>query len=262
MKQGSIELQNVKFQFLKKKVMLIEMLCSMKIRLFLKRRLLAYKQRLSEKFNSEIPELHRSEQQRNKEICSCSRWRRFCWSTTRASWIAFLLTLGSIRTKKLKLSEQEVRRKIIEEKKAESPLEATNKTTQLNIFHQLKQQNSSEKKNGKTNNSVSVRNKKQSVITKLIEIGLSSSRLERSRVILQALFKKSRLSFNELLDIQVESSATELNLLTFWSLKTKNWVEALNALHLLQVSKHIISNMLGKDVTQQFSTSLSWIKRF
>ena len=114
--------------------------------------------------------------------------------------------------------------------------------------------------------SVSVSNKIQAVITKLIEIGLSSSKLERSRMILQAFFKNSRLSLNELLGIQLDRNATELNLLTFLSdLQVPNKklsASALNVLRLLQVSKHIISNIRGKDVAQQFSTSVTWIERF
>ena len=51
--------------------------------------------------------------------------------------------------KKIKLSQQEIRHEIIEEKSAESPLETTNKTTQLNILDRLKQQESNER-NGKS----------------------------------------------------------------------------------------------------------------
>ena len=167
--------------------------------------------------------------------------------------------------KKIKLSQQEIRHETIEEKSAESPLETTNKTSQLNILDRLKQQESNEK-NGKSDSSVNVSNKIPAVITKLIEIGLSSSKLERSRVILQAFFKNSRLSLNELLEIQLDGNATELNLLTFLSdLQVPNKKlsgSALNLLRLLQVSKHIISNIRGKDVAQQFSTSVSWIERF
>ena len=168
--------------------------------------------------------------------------------------------------KKIKLSQQEIRHELIEEEKsAQSPLETTNKTTQLNILDRLKQQESNEK-NGQSDSSVSVSNKIQAVITKLIEIGLSSSKLERSRVILQAFFKNSRLSLNELLEIQLDGGATQLNLLTFLSdlqVPNKKLSEsALNVLRLLQVSKHIISNIRGKDVAQQFSTSVSWIERF
>ena len=174
--------------------------------------------------------------------------------------------LDPSETKKFKLSQQEIRHEIIEEEEsAESPLETTNKTTPLNILDRLKQQESNEK-NGKSDTSVSVSNKIQAVITKLIEIGLSSSKLERSRVILQAFFKNSRLSLNELLEIQLDGNATELNLLTFLSdlhVPNKKLSEsALNVLRLLQVSKHIISNIRGKDVAQQFSTSVSWIERF
>ena len=150
-------------------------------------------------------------------------------------------------------------------KSAESPLETTNKTTQLNILDRLKQQESNEK-NGKGDSSVSVSNKIQAVITKFIQIGLSSSKLERSSVILQAFFRNSRLSVNELLDIQLDGNATELNLLTFLSdlqVPNKKLSEsALNVLRLLQFSKHIISNIRAKDVAQQFSTSESWIERF
>ena len=117
--------------------------------------------------------------------------------------------------KKIRLSQQEKRHEIIEEEKsAESSLETTNKTTQLNILDRLKQQASNEK-NGKSDRSVSVSNKRQAVITKLIENGLSSSKLERSHVILQAFFKISRMSLNELLDIQIDENATKLNLLNF-----------------------------------------------
>ena len=176
------------------------------------------------------------------------------------------LVLNPLEPKKIKLSQQEHRHESIEEEKgAESPLEATNKTAQLNILDRLKQQESNEK-NGKSDSSVSVSDKIQAVIKKLIEIGLSSSKLERSRVILQAVFKNSRLFLNELLDIQLNGNATELNLLTFLGdLKVPNKKlseSALNVLRLLQVSKHIISNIRGKQVAQQFSTSVSWIERF
>ena len=66
--------------------------------------------------------------------------------------------LDPSESKKVKLSEQEIRHEIIEEKSTESPLETTNKTTQLNILDRLKQQESNEK-NGKNDNSVSVSNK-------------------------------------------------------------------------------------------------------
>ena len=97
--------------------------------------------------------------------------------------------LQSLEPKRNKLSEQEIRQDFIEEEKdAESPLETTNKTTQLNIREQLKQQKSNGK-NRKRTSVVSVSNKIQSVIVKLLEIDLSSSKLERFRVILQAVFK-------------------------------------------------------------------------
>ena len=144
-------------------------------------------------------------------------------------------------------------------------METTNKTTQLNILDQLKQQESNDE-NGRSDSSVSVSNKLQAVITKLIETALSSSKLERSRVILQAFFKNSRLFLNEMLDIQLDENATELNLLTFLGdLQVPNKKPSenvLNVFRLLQVSKHIISNIRRKDVAQQFSTSVSWIERF
>ena len=109
--------------------------------------------------------------------------------------------------KKVRLSQKELRHEVIEEgKSAESPLETTNKTTQLNILDQLEQQESNEK-NGKSDSSVRVSNKIQAVITNLIEIDLSSSKIERSRVVVQAFFKNSRLSLNELLDNQLDGNA-------------------------------------------------------
>ena len=77
-KQGSIELQNVKMQSLKKRMMLIEKLCSSKFRLVFRRGLLASKQGLSllRLLNNSILrylKLQCYEQQSNKEICSCSR---------------------------------------------------------------------------------------------------------------------------------------------------------------------------------------------
>ena len=77
-KQGSIELQNVKIQSLKKKMTLIEKFCSSKNRIVLKRGLLASKQGLSllRPLNNSVLiylKLQCYEQRRNKEICSCSR---------------------------------------------------------------------------------------------------------------------------------------------------------------------------------------------
>ena len=64
-------------------------------------------------------------------------------------------------------------------------------------------------------------------------------------MILQAFFKNSGLSLNEVLEIQLDGSATELNLLTFLSdlqvLNKKLSESASNVCHLLQVIKHIIS---------------------
>ena len=103
-KKGLIELQNVKIQSLKKKLTLSEKLCSSKNRLVLKRGLLASKQGLSllrilKNSILRYLKLQCYEQQSNKETCSCSRWRLFCRSTTRSSWITILLGSWSIRTK-------------------------------------------------------------------------------------------------------------------------------------------------------------------
>ena len=165
--------------------------------------------------------------------------------------------------KKVKLSEQELKQDIIQgDKTVETPLEATTKTTQLNILDRLKQK---PEEKIPCDGSISINTKIQSVITKLIELGLSSSKLERSRIVLQAFFKNSRLSLNEQLDIQLEGSATEVNLLTFLTdlqVPNKKLTEnALNILRSLQVSKHIIANVKGKNVAQQFST-VPWIERF
>ena len=84
--------------------------------------------------------------------------------------------LDSSEPKKIKLSEQEIRQEFIEEEKgAESPLETSNKTTQLNFLDRLKQQKSNGK-NRKSNSVVNVGKKKQSVSTKLVKIGLSIAR--------------------------------------------------------------------------------------
>ena len=164
--------------------------------------------------------------------------------------------------KKVKLSEQELKPDIIEgDKPVETPLEATTKTIQLNILDRLKQK--PEEKTPR-DGSISINTKIQSVITKLIELGLSSSQLERSRIVLQAFFKNSRLSLNEQLDIKFEGSETEVNLLNFLTdlqVPNKKLTEnALNILRSLQVSKHIIANVKGKNVAQQFST-FPWIER-
>ena len=169
--------------------------------------------------------------------------------------------LDPSKPKKIKLSQQDIRLDIIEEEKsAESPLETTSTTTQLISLDRIKQQTSFEK-NGKSDSLVSVSNKIQSFITKLIEIGLSSSKLEKSSVVLRAFFKIFRLSLNELLEIQLDRNATELNPLTFLGdLQVPNRKlreSALDVLRQLQVSKHIIASIRGKDVAQQFSTSVS-----
>ena len=77
-KQKLMELQNVKIQSLKKRMTLIEKLCSSKIKLVLKRGLLDSEQGLSllRLLNYSILrylKLQCYEQQSNKEICSCSR---------------------------------------------------------------------------------------------------------------------------------------------------------------------------------------------
>ena len=230
---------------------------------------------------------------RNKDSVSCDFWTIQFWDTWNCNAMSskatnkFVLVPADVyfaearrnlvglqsssvldpsQPKEIKFSLQEIRQEIIkEEKSAESLLETTNKTTQLNILDRLKQKESNGK-NGKSDSSVCVSNKIQAVITNLIEIGLSSSKLERSSVILQAFSKNSRLSLYELLDIQLDGNGTELNLLTFLSdlqVSNKKLSESvLNVLRLLQVSKHIISNIRRKDVAQRFSTSVSWIERF
>ena len=76
-KEGSIELKNFNFQSLKKTRLLIEKLCSPKIRLALKREILASKKgiNLLRLLNSSILrylKLQCYEQQSNQEICSCA----------------------------------------------------------------------------------------------------------------------------------------------------------------------------------------------
>ena len=166
--------------------------------------------------------------------------------------------------KRIRLSEQQLEQEIVEadETVQEKTLDATNKTTLLNVLDRLKPTTETQHT---SSGSISINTKIQSVITKLIELGLSSSKLERSRIILQAFFKNSKFSFNEQLDILLEGSATQENLLTFLSnlqVPNKKLSEtALNILSSLQVSKHIIANVRGKDVAQQFST-VTWIDRF
>ena len=63
----------------------------------------------------------------------------------------------------------------------------------------------------------------------------------------------------------LEATATQENLLTFLSnlqIPNKKLSEnALNVLSSLHVSKHIIANVIGKDIAQQFST-VAWIDCF
>lgn len=160
-------------------------------------------------------------------------------------------------------TEQELKLEIIKEEADQSPLNVTEKTTQLNVLDRLKQ--TRKEANDVTTN---IHTKIQTVISKLIEQGFSSSKLERSRVILQAFFKESRLSLNEEWEIQLDGSGTQLNLLTFLNdlqVPNKKLNEAaLNILRQLQVSKHIISNVRARDVAQQYSSPspMSWIERF
>ena len=98
----------------------------------------------------------------------------------------------------------------------------------------------------------------------MIEVGLSSSKVERSLIILQAFFKISKMSLNEQLDIKLEDSATQENRLTFLcNLQALNKKISESALNILasQVSKHIIAIVKEKNVAQHFST-VPWMDRF
>ena len=160
-------------------------------------------------------------------------------------------------------TDQDLKLEIIKDAANPSALDVTEKTTQLNVLDRLKQP---QKEANETLTNINT--KIQSVISKLIELGLSSSKLERSRVILQAFFKKSRLTLNEEWEIQLDGSGTHINLLTFLNdlqVPNKKLNEtALAILKQLQVSKHIISNVRAKDVAQQINSPspMLWIERF
>ena len=180
-KQGSIEHQNVKIQSLKKRMTLIEKLCSSKIRLVLKRGLLTgFETRTQslatfEQFNSEIPETAMLWAAKQQRFVLVPADVYFAEARCDIVGLHSSSVLDPSEPEKIKLSQQKIRLEIIEEKSAESPLETTNKTTQVSILDRLKQLESNEK-NGKSDSSVSVSNKIQAVIRKLIEIGLSSSK--------------------------------------------------------------------------------------
>ena len=116
--------------------------------------------------------------------------------------------------KRIRLSELQLKQEIVEadETVQETTMEVTNKTTSLSVLDRLKPTSETQHTSSV---SISINTKIQSVITKLIELGLSSSKLERSRIILQASFKISKLSLNEQLDILLEGSATGENFPTF-----------------------------------------------
>ena len=267
--QGSIELQNVKIQSLKKRWRSLRSFARRKLDWFWKEHYwLRNHDSVSCKFWTvqlwDIWNCKATSSKATKRIVLVPADVYFAEARRHLVGLHSFLVLDPSEPKRLSSHNKKLDMKLLK-KSAESQLETTNKTTQLNILDRLKQRESNEK-NGKSDSSVSVSNKIQAVITKLTEIGWSSSKLERSRVTLQACFKNSRLSLNELLDIQLNTNATELNPLTFWSVlqvpNKKLSESALNVLRLLQVNKHIISNFRGKDVAQQFSTSVSWIERF
>ena len=152
-------------------------------------------------------------------------------------------------SKKAKFSEQDLKQELIKQD-CESPLELTTKASQLDVLDRLAPSNSKEKTE---KNNLNINDKIQTVISKLIELGFSSSKLERSRIILQSFFKNSRLSLNELLEIQLDGSPTQLNLLTFLSdlqVANKKLGEAsLNVLRVLKIAtKHVIANVKAKEV--------------
>ena len=105
-----------------------------------------------------------------------------------------------------------------------------------------------------------INNKIQTIISKLIELCFSSSKLERSRRILQSLFKNSRLSLNGLFEIQLDGSSTQANLLAFLSdlqVANKKLGEASpNVLRILKIStKHVISIVKAKQVVSSVAQS-------
>ena len=153
-----------------------------------------------------------------------------------------------LEKERIRLCEQQLKQEIVgaDETVQETTLEATHKTTLVNV---LDSQKSTSETQHTSSGSISINTKIQSVITKLIELGLSSSKLERSRIIIQAIFKNSKVSLNEQLDILLEGSATQENLQTFLSnLQVPRKKLSEKILWSLQVSTHIVANVKGKDV--------------
>ena len=183
-------------------------------------------------------------------------------------------SVATSESKRAKFSEQDL--KLIEEETpCESPLEVTTKAIQLDVLDRLAPSNRKEAID--QNKLWNINNKIQTIISKLIELGFSSSKLERSRIILQSFFKNSRLSLNELLEIQLDGSPTQVNLLAFLSdlqVANKKLGEAsLNVLRILKITtKHIIANVKAKEVvssagqndstSSSLSSSTLWVERF
>ena len=161
-------------------------------------------------------------------------------------------SVATSESKRAKFSEQDLKQELIkEETHCESPLEVTTKASQLDVLDRLAPSNRKEAID--QNKLWNINNKIQTIISKLIELGFSSSKLERSRIILQSFFKNSRLSLNELLEIQLDGSPTQVNLLAFLSdlqVANKKLGEAsLNVLRILKITtKHIIANVKAKEV--------------
>ena len=104
-------------------------------------------------------------------------------------------SVATSESKRAKFSEQDLKQELIkEETLCESPLEVTTKASQLDVLDRLAPSNRKEAID--QNKLWNINNKIQTIISKLIELGFSSSKLERSRIILQSFFKNSRLSLN------------------------------------------------------------------
>ena len=186
-------------------------------------------------------------------------------------------SVATSESKRAKFSEQDLKEELIkEETHCESPLEVTTKASQLDVLDRLAPSNRKEAID--QNKLWNINNKIQTIISKLIELGFSSSsKLERSRIILQSFFKNSRLSLNELLELQLDGSPTQVNLLAFLSdlqVANKKLGEAsLNVLRILKITtKHIIANVKAKEVvssagqndstSSSLSSSTLWVERF
>ena len=122
----------------------------------------------------------------------------------------------SSESKRATFSKHDLKKELIkEEPHWESHLEVTTKASQLDVLDRLapsKPQETPDK-----NNLWTINNKIQTTISKLIELGFSSSKLEKSRIKLQSFIKNSRLSLNELFEVQLEGSSSQVNLLAFLS---------------------------------------------